>query len=44
MLGKANTGALKGKALHRFIDNMQLELQRIHDTINRTWFAPDTAG
>lgn len=44
MLGKANTGALKGEALHRFIDDMQLELQRIHDTINRTWFAPDTAG
>jgi len=43
-LGKADPGALRGPALHSYIDDMQLELDRIHNVINSTWFEPDTGN
>lgn len=32
---------LKGPHLHEFIDDMQIELDRIHHIIEATWFSPD---
>ncbi len=43
-LGKADPGELRGAALHSYIDNMQLELDRIHNVINSTWFEPDAGN
>jgi len=40
-LDGADLGTLKGNALHTFIDDVQLMLDRVHNSINSTWFEPD---
>lgn len=41
VLAGADAGTLRNAALHAFIDEMQLLLDGIHDTINHTWFDPE---
>ena len=40
-IGKADHDALTGDTLHSFIDDVQLMLDGIHNSINSTWFEPD---
>ena len=44
LLHGADTGQLHGASLHQFIDDMQLRLEQVHDTIYTTWFAPELAA
>ena len=38
--GKGARNALLGEALHEFLDDIQLELQSVHQIIDETWFSP----
>ena len=40
-LKRTNCRNLKGEALHEFVDDMQLRLQKIHQVIAETWFRPE---
>jgi len=40
-LKSTDVPALRGEELHRFIDEIQLKLGKIHDAIQQTWFHPD---
>jgi uncharacterized alpha-E superfamily protein len=44
LLENADTERLHGTALHEFIDELQLRLVRVHDTICTSWFAPELAA
>ena len=41
LLNSTDMTQLRGAALHEFIDLMQLRLERVHETIYTTWFAPE---
>ena len=41
LLNSSDMAQLRGASLHEFIDLMQLRLERVHDTIYTTWFAPE---
>ena len=37
---KGTRNALLGEALHEFLDDIQLQLQNVHQVIDETWFSP----
>lgn len=41
-LRRADCGALVGLALHEFIDELQLQMEQVHNAIGVTWFAHST--
>jgi uncharacterized alpha-E superfamily protein len=44
LLANADLQQLSGTALHGFIDDLQLRLLGVHDTVYSAWFAPELAA